>query len=150
MSGSNFIKGCARTFTLRAANDFSATNRLGRAVTILGDYADSGAEAVGVALNTPSSGQELVVGFDGVLPFRSIAVQTPGIRLTVVTCGFLGEAGSGTFHVGYGLGAQGYHGISPTPVNITSNALGIGVLSFINPWYLPLSAGAGYVVVMSL
>jgi hypothetical protein len=125
--------------TIQARNTF-AENQQGRAVTILGEFADNGREAIGtVGPDNPfpvTSGQHLQVAVLGVVPIRPINVISAGAPLTVTTSGFFTPLVAATNEFAKAIGAG-----TNFQTNINSNALGYGVLGIQAPWTDGISPG---------
>ncbi len=119
------------------SNDFSNPDKIGRAVTKGGEFADNGMEAVGVCMSNVGSGQVMEVGIWGLLLYRPIGVMSSNSRLTITTSGFFLLAAVDTHTVGTGLSTDGF----TTFADVNSNALGVAFLSFANKGYIyPLSS----------
>ena len=113
-----------------SSNDFSGTDKIGRAVTRGGEFADNGIEAVGVCMENVGSGQIMKVGIWGILKYRPINVVSANYRLTVTTSGFLIAAASANYQVGMSIGGDGVEF-----ANTSSNALATAFLDFANKTY---------------
>lgn len=119
-----------------SANDFSGTDKLGRAVTRGGEFADNGAEAIGVCMENVGSGQIMKVGIWGLLKYRPINVVSANYKVTVTTSGFFLAATVGTHVAGRSLGNDGV-----AYANTSSNALATAFLDFSSTEYTyPLSS----------
>ena len=106
---------------VRASNDFTNPDKIGRAVTRGGEFADTGLEMFGVCMESASSGQMMKVGVWGLLKYRPIDIVSAGMLLTVTTSGFFTTVASAQFQVGRALAASGLDF-----ANVLSNALGTG------------------------
>ena len=119
-------------------NDMSADDKLGRAVTHLGEFADSGDEALGVCMQQAESGQTMQVGIWGVLKYRPQNVISVGYKVTVTTSGFFIAAAANTTFVGVALGQSGVDA-----ANTSSGALATAMLNFAARSYImTISGGA--------
>ena len=108
-----------------ATNNFEGDDKLGRAVTRGGDFADDGLTALGVCLQQVNSGQPMSIGIFGVLKYRPINVVSAGYKLSVTTSGFFQAAAADTYGVGFALGQS-----SNDDANTSSGALATGFLNF--------------------
>ncbi len=116
---------------IRSSNDFSGTDKIGRAVTRGGEFADTGMEAVGVCMENVGSGQIMKVGIWGLLKFRPINVVSANYGLTVTTSGFFLAQSSANYKVGMSIGNDGVE-----YANTVSNALSTAFLDFSSKTYV--------------
>ena len=119
-----------------AANDFSADDKLGRAVQKSGEFADTGIEAIGVCAQQVDSGQTMSVIIQGLAKYRPIDVVSANYKLTVIESGFFQAAAADTFVVGISLGAS-----NVDFANVNSNALGTAMLNFGTKEYISTISG---------
>jgi hypothetical protein len=88
-----------------------------------GKVANDGAEASGIILNKPKSGEAVNCGTVGDLPFQAGGAITKGNKLTVATSGYFTSAGSGDHLVGKAI------------TTCVSGSVGRGQFNFNNPIY---------------
>lgn len=133
----------AWTITVRAAQDLSATNLLGRVLGIDGDFANTGREALGIILQNVNSGEMVTLGVAGKLPFFPVGTMSAGYMLDVASGRLIASVGGG-YAVGRVLGQYG-GGTAPGPnTNVGSGSLGEGLFNFINgPFLNTLASSAG-------
>ena len=100
------------------------SSRYGFAITLDdGKIANDGAEASGILMNKPKSGEAANCGTVGELPFQAGGAVTKGDKLTVTTSGYCISANSGS------------HLIGKATVTVTSGSMGKGQFNFNNPIY---------------
>ena len=138
MSGSESDRGFV-SIPIKAANDFTANDKMGRAVTRGGEFADNGLEAIGIVNQLASSGQTMSVAVAGLLKYRPIDVVSAGYKLTVIESGFFQAAAANTYTSGIALGAS-----SNDDANVTSNALGTGHFMFAVREYISTISGGDF------
>ena len=92
-----------------------------------GKIANDGAEASGILLNKPASGEAANVGVQGDLPFQAGGAVAKGAKLTVTTSGYVITCGSGFHVVGTAMRA------------VTSGSVGRGIFNFANAVYAQTS-----------
>lgn len=88
-----------------------------------GKIANNGAEASGILMNKPKTGQACNCGAVGDLPFQAGGAITKGNKLTVATSGYVTAAGSGDHVVGRAI------------LTTTSGSIGRGMFNFAAPAY---------------
>ena len=125
------------SFPLRAAQ---AGIKFGCALTQGGSLATSGIEAVGICVTADpvNSGDVVKVAYVGEIPYLNshINVASARLMLTINGSGRAALADSGQYIVGRNLGNT-----FNTNANVNSVAIGRGLFNFINPPYVPSSAG---------
>ena len=121
-------------------NDFSAVDKLGRAVTRLGEFADNGDEAFGICMEQVTSGHTMKVGVWGILKYRPINVVSDGYKLTVTTSGFFQAAAADTTAVGNAIGQSGIDF-----ADTTSAAFATGMFSFFAKQFIDALSGGSLV-----
>lgn len=89
-----------------------------------GKIANNGAEASGILVNKPKSGEAASVAMIGEMPFQAGGAVAADAKITVATSGYCTAAGSGD-HV---VGKNGQ-------VAVTSGSIGRGFFNFVNPIY---------------
>ena len=88
-----------------------------------GKVANNGAEASGILLNKPKTGEAVNCGAVGDLPYVAGGAVTKGNKLTVATSGFITVAGSGDHVIGRAI------------LTTTSGSIGRGFFNFASPIY---------------
>lgn len=110
-------------FNLEAKEDLNSHQY--KAVTCDdGKIANNGAEASGILINKPKTGEGASVGNIGEMPFVAGGAVAADAKITVATSGYLTAAGSGD-HI---VGKNGQ-------VAVTSGSIGRGFFNFVNPIY---------------
>ena len=95
-----------------------------------GGISVNGAEAGGILLNKPKTGEAARIGVLGFMKFRAGGgTIAKDAWLTVTTSGYCVTAGSG------------YHLVGKCRAAVTSGSIGTGVFNFINPPYAESSMG---------
>lgn len=89
-----------------------------------GKIANDGAEASGILMNKPKSGEGANLGSVGELPFQAGGAISADAKITVTTSGYCTAAGSGD-HI---VGKNGQSAV-------TSGSIGRGLFNFYNPVY---------------
>jgi hypothetical protein len=90
----------------------------------------NGAEAGGILINKPKSGEAATIGVMGFMKFRAGGgTIAKDAWLTVTTSGYCVTAGSG------------YHLVGKCRESVTSGSIGTGYFNFINPPYAESSMG---------
>ena len=110
---------------VRMANDMSTPSDLGKAVTMAGDFATNGRDAIGILLQNVSSGQVATVGVHGILPYFVRNVVSAGYALTITGTGEVIAAAAETVIVGQHLGQQ-----NTDNANTSSGQLANGFFNF--------------------
>lgn len=114
-----------------AANDWSKPADLGKAVTLAGEFATNGREAVGLLLQNVDSGQEASVGIWGEMPYFARNVVSAGYALQITTSGEIVAAAAATVIVGKALGSRHANNANTSSGALASgffNAFGTGPL----------------------
>ncbi len=114
-----------------AANDFSKPADLGKAVTLAGEWATNGREAIGILLQNVDSGDEAAVGVFGSLPYFARNVISAGYVLQVTTSGEFIAGAAATIIVGKAMGSQHANNANTSSGALSSgffNAFGTGPL----------------------
>ena len=125
------------TRTIVAGNDFSSPTHLGKALTLSGDFANNGREAMGLLLIGASSGRHVTIGVMGILPYASVDITSAGGALTVTDSGFLTNLAVSNYEVGMSYGEKGTNQIA-----VNSGAVGDGNFNFaVKHYTAPLSGG---------
>ena len=88
-----------------------------------GKIANNGAEATGILLNKPKTGESANCGVQGDLPYQAGGAVTKGDKLTVATSGYCTSAGSGDHIVGKAI------------LTTTSGSIGRGMFNFATAIY---------------
>lgn len=110
-------------FNMEAKEDLNS--HLYFAVTCAdGKIANDGAEASGILLSKPKSGEGANVGMLGELPFQAGGAVAADAKITVTTSGYCVTAGSGDHIVG-----------KCGQTAATSGSVGLGIFNFANPIY---------------
>lgn len=124
------------TRTVVAGNDLSAPGDLYKAITLSGDFAQNGRNAMGILLEGASSGRNVTVGVMGVMPFASEDISSAGGALTCQGSGWFSNLKSGDYEVGFAYGHKG-----TDQVQVNSGAIGEGLFNFAVTPYLTSSMG---------
>lgn len=125
------------TVTIVAANDLTNPADLFKAVTLGGDFAANGREAVGILLVGVRSGGHATVGVSGLMSYNSANVTSAGGALTVTASGLFTNLAVSNYEVGMSHGEKGTNG---TAVNC--GAVGDGNFNFaVKHYTAPLSGG---------
>ena len=114
------------SITIKAQADLSSPKDLGKAVTLLGDFAAAGRPAIGLLDSNGTSGTEVKVIVAGLAKYLSYQGNSFGASLMVQGSGYLATLASGGFEVGKCVGADG----PADNTNPTSGMLGVGLFNF--------------------
>lgn len=125
------------TRTIVSGNDLSAPGDLYKAITLSGDFAANGREAMGILVEGASSGRHVTLGVMGVIPFFSANVVSAGGALTVENSGEFTNAESGDWEVGMAYGEKGTNQVA-----VNCGATGEGGFNFLNKPFIGTSDGA--------
>lgn len=126
------------TRTVQAANDLSDDNHFGKAIGLDGDFATNGRETLGILVEGASSGRNITIAVQGIIPYQAIAVISAGTALTVNASGRFVLLTAGEHEVGMALGHKG-----ADAVVVNSAAIGEGNFNFATkPHAAPGSGGA--------
>lgn len=125
------------TRTIVAGNNLTNPADLFKAITLSGDFANNGREAIGILVEGVRSGGHAAVAVMGVMPYVSANVTSAGGALTVTASGFMTNLAAETNEVGVSHGEKGTNQIA-----VNCGAVGAGLFSFVNkPWVNADSTG---------
>ena len=111
------------SFNLVAKEDLNAHQYF--AVTCAdGKIANNGAEASGILINKPKTGEAASVGMIGEMAFQAGGAVAANGKMTVTTSGYFTAAASGDFVVGRN-----------GQTAVTSGSVGRGLFNFNTGWY---------------